>query len=238
VLGLPLMSGTRHPTSLRDASRAVVAVGKDGGRGFVVEDCDELRYVVTAAHCLPNLPTPHPWADDTRTWRVLAPLGAKPTVIAACVFVDPVADIAVLGVPDAQELCDQYEDFTVESATLPLGTLLPKKLQAELEGWLLALDGAPFRCKLNYFGDGGLWVNAAQPIVGGMSGSPILADNGVVIGVVSTSSGANEGGPMPRPDANLPAWLLHKMASPRRVPSRLTAEAKKHLRWVKAHPFL
>jgi hypothetical protein len=37
----------------REALRAIVAVGD--GRGFVVQ-VDEHRYVITAAHCLPDLP--------------------------------------------------------------------------------------------------------------------------------------------------------------------------------------
>lgn len=42
--------------------------------------------------------------DRERTYaNLIGPLGAEPTVTAECVFVDPVADISVLGSPDGQE---------------------------------------------------------------------------------------------------------------------------------------
>jgi hypothetical protein len=38
---------------------------------------------------------------------LLSPLGAEPHVWAECLFVDPVADLAVLGPVDGQELYDE-----------------------------------------------------------------------------------------------------------------------------------
>ena len=93
------------------ASRAVLTVGTDGGRGFVIEMRDGNRLVLTAAHCLPAMPVAHPWANDSRTWRVLAPLGEKPSIIAECCFVDPVADIAVLGPPGDMDFTGAYDTF-------------------------------------------------------------------------------------------------------------------------------
>src|SRR6266850_1656361 len=83
----------------------VLRVGE--GRGFLVKrrryhDC----IVITAAHCLPDLPPPHPLAylEELTYRRLLGPLGTEPTVWAHILFVDPVADIAVLGAPDGQVL--------------------------------------------------------------------------------------------------------------------------------------
>jgi hypothetical protein len=98
-------------TKIKDAYRALLTVGEDGGRGFVVEALNGDRYIITAAHCLPGMPLPHPWASDTRIWRVLAALGKKPNVFAECFFVDPVADIAVLGASDIEELSQQCEEL-------------------------------------------------------------------------------------------------------------------------------
>jgi hypothetical protein len=89
----------------------VVAVGKAGGRGFVIETRARNRLVLTAAHCLPSMPIAHPWADDDRTWRLLAPLDEKPSIIAECYFVDPVADVAILGPPCDQNLTGAYDTF-------------------------------------------------------------------------------------------------------------------------------
>lgn len=228
VLGVEVGDGERmNPRTeaegcshaIQNAFQAVVAVGDDGGRGFVTESREGERYVVTAAHCLPKRPDPHLWADESRIWQVLAPLGKKPSITAECRFVDPVSDLAVLGPPDNEELTGVCNDFLGAFAALPLGTLAPK-FDAGLKGWLLGLNGKPFRCRVRYHNDRGLFIdNAADPIRGGMSGSPILAGNGAVIGIVSIATmkakdgveDGNEGGPNARPDANLPAWLLRKM---------------------------
>ena len=83
----------------------VIAVGS--GRGFVVEGAGE-RLVITAAHCLPFLPPPlHSFGLEARTYGpLLAPRGEPPRAWAECRFVDPIADIAVLGSPNAPRADD------------------------------------------------------------------------------------------------------------------------------------
>jgi len=44
--------------------------------------------------------------------------------------------------------------------------------------WLLSLDCKWFRCEVEHGGGGWNVKNAVQPIVAGMSGSPILNDDG------------------------------------------------------------
>jgi hypothetical protein len=64
-------------------------------------------------------------------------------------------------------------------------------------------------------------------IAGGMSGSPIVADDGSAIGIVCTSGGGTdldkhiEGGPNPRLVNNLPGWLLRQLMGPRRTPKEI-----------------
>jgi hypothetical protein len=211
--------------AIRKAIKAIVTVGENGGRGFVVKSKSGDRYVITAAHCLPQMPKPHPFDNESRIWKILGPRGKKPKIYAECAFVDPVADIAALKCPDYDELRQPYDKFFAALAMLPLGKL-SRKREAQLSGWLLALDGKPFKCRVRYREDHPLSVEeAAQPIVPGMSGSPILAGNGVVIGVVSTNTEhdgipGNEADLMPRPDTNLPVWLVRQMPK-RVVPSRL-----------------
>ena len=93
------------------AKRAVVTVGE--GRGFIVETSRH-RFVVTAAHCLRRLPPLAAAALDqyARTYAdLLAPLDDhEPKVWAECVFVDPVADVAVLGEPDVQAVLVEIAD--------------------------------------------------------------------------------------------------------------------------------
>jgi Trypsin-like peptidase domain len=215
---------------------AVLRVGD--GRGFVVE-CRGYRVVITAAHCLPHFPPPHAASYlKERTYpKLLGPLsGRRRTAWAECLFVDPIADIAVLGQPDNQELSDEadaYDRLVDGMAALAVadapaqGVKLVKRpalgdLEAETfkvptpgEGSarLLALDGRWFECRVRHTG-GGLWLHECkQPIAGGMSGSPVLDKDGAAIGVVSVAGGVSgepllQGGPNPNLTRDLPAKFL------------------------------
>lgn len=213
------------------ATRAVVKVG-DGGRGFVMEIAEpnhitkgfmfdgklcrpprfiKRRLVVTAAHCLPELPPAHPWAYlDEKTYRLLGPLGSEaPLILTECLFVDPVADLAILGTPDTQDQCEEAEAFmeVVEAATvLAMGNPI-----SSVPGWLLSLDGRWTPCTLEP--RRGLWIREAKEgIENGMSGSPILLNDGSVVGVVSNGTGTGPegpgGGPQPRLVNAFPGWML------------------------------
>jgi hypothetical protein len=126
------------------ALRSVVTVG--AGRGFVVEVAWD-RYVITAAHCLPWFP---PCAGSSgleeRTYKALvAPLGRDPSIWAECLFVDPIADIAVLGSPDDQGLFDKADAYRllVENAT-PIRIGAPAET---CEAYLLSLENEWFQCR-------------------------------------------------------------------------------------------
>ena len=208
-------------------SLAVVQV--DGGRGTVVETESGERYVITAAHCLPNLPPSHGASHtEERTYgKLLGKLGAEPTVSAECLFADPVADLAVLCMPDNQDRYDEanaYEALLDAARPLPVGSLtyvdeivtlsdgrrVPRPPRAESAAWVLSLDGQWFACHVRSGGKTLLVENAAQPIQGGMSGSPIIAPDGTVIGVISTGEAPN-----PELAADLPAWILRAIRADR-----------------------
>jgi hypothetical protein len=242
----------RNPANRLLASTAVVSIGK-GCRGFVIELPEQRhdsvrvapeRLIITAAHCLElgEVPGPLSW-DDERNWtlKLLAPLGEEPTIRVTCRFMDPVADIAVLGSPDDQVLAEAYNDLTKAAHALPIGILKPK-FAAEVDAWLMSLDGRWFQCKTNcktnYRSHDVLWTKSKQPIQRGMSGSPIIAGNGAAIGVVSCSI-KTEGGPKETEDgahpqlcAHLPAWLVQR-AYTKTTASRLTAEGKRGLRGLR-----
>src|SRR5437773_4416351 len=91
--------------------QAIVTVG--GGKGFVVEN-DRQRLIVTAGHCLPQLPPSFPgsYIEEPTFVKLVAPNGEEPAISAECLFVDTIADLAVLCEPDGQELyeeCMAYE---------------------------------------------------------------------------------------------------------------------------------
>ncbi len=115
---------------LDDVKKAILTVGD--GRGFVIAK-DYRRPVITAGHCLPSLPPSHPASDTWETTypEIISPLGVKPSISAECIFVDPIADLAVLDEPDGQEryLCEQadaYPDLVDE--------IVPLKIAKATEG--------------------------------------------------------------------------------------------------------
>jgi hypothetical protein len=188
---------------------SVLRVGN--GRGFVIEGRTD-RLIITAAHCLPFFPPCMSFSDlSERTYRKLvAPIDAEPTIWAECLFVDPISDVAILGPPDDQELSKHWEHYN--SMLEPLGAVVIADAPAETTGWLLSLDKRWGRCIVRQNG-GPLWFSdAAEGIHGGMSGSPVMLDNGKAVGIVCTGGGTGgldtEGGPNPRLMHNLPGWCL------------------------------
>jgi hypothetical protein len=195
---------------METAKQSVVTVGQ--GRGFVIEGAKD-RLIITAAHCLPFFPPCMSASDlSERTYgNIIAPLGSSPAVGAECLFVDPIGDI---GPPDNQALSTEFDDYQeLVQVTVALKISSPARSGP---AWLLSLENRWFRCAVRQVG-GPLWIfGASESIMGGMSGSPIITDDGSAIGVLCTSSGMvgqihTDGGPNPRMDGNLPAWVLRDL---------------------------
>lgn len=201
-----------------ELTASVIQVGD--GRGFIVESQDAInQWIITAAHCLPYLPPAHPWSyTEERTYKnLLGPLGGERKVWAECVFADPVIDIAVLAEPDGQELPDEWEAFLelIEKCSKAFRVKTPSA--TKLRGWLLTLANVWSPCEVDASYARLSIRRASQGIVGGMSGSPILDDEGDAIGLVSTSSGGapdtvhTEGNLEPCLSEALPGWLLRRL---------------------------
>lgn len=203
-----------EPSRRDKATRAVLRVGD--GRGFVVEGKygrHPQRLVITAAHCLPSLPPCHGASHlEERTYgTLLGPLGEDATVCAECLFADPIADIAVLGEPDGQELYDESERY--EALMNAAATLRIAGAPEEGGGLLLSLDQLWLPCRIQHVG-GPLWTSEAKT-VGGMSGSPIITEDGRAVGVVCTGCGSEATGVLRYPEGpharlmrSLPGWML------------------------------
>jgi hypothetical protein len=194
------------------AKRAVVRAGR-GGRGFVVGA--DKRYVITAAHCLPQtlLPQPHlaNGAAELTFPKFLGPLADEPSIYAELCAVDLCDDFAAFEAPDGQAFPDesrQYEEFA-EQAAIPVARspdMVPSWEWQDHPGapaHILMLDGEWQPCKVHNNGRL-LWVEAGRGFQSGMSGSPILNADGAAIGVVSTSGGQNLA---PSLSDCLPPWL-------------------------------
>jgi hypothetical protein len=213
-----------------DWARSVVTVGD--GRGFVVESYRE-RFVITAGHCLPELPPYHgaSYTHERTFARLLGAVGRKrQSVWAECLFADPIADLAVLGSPDGQELYEEaqaFEKLIERAVPLPIadvpltrppialstGETILGRPTAECRGWMLSLEGRWFPCSVVAHSRALSIKDAAEEIRGGMSGSPIVNDDGAAIGAVCVSTlGKKEGDRNPFLARALPGWLLSEIA--------------------------
>ena len=188
----------------------VVRVGQR--RGFVI-DINDQCYVLTAAHCLPRFPSPNGgWGSIFKD--LLGPLDCKrPTTWAECIFVDPIADIAVLTKPDSQAIygqADAYDELMDSTEPFVLGPF-----EARSNVHMLGLDdetlitGEAERCGTTL-----LVANCDGYVRDGMSGSPIVTPEGVAVSLISFFGGETdvesltETGPNPLLAVRLPAWLV------------------------------
>jgi hypothetical protein len=136
-------------------------------------------------------------------------------VWAECLFVDPVADIAVLGSPDNQTFCEQaeaYETLTECAVFLPVSS--PPK---DGPAFVLSLAGDLIPCTVQCVESGPLFLfdtGLEEGVAGGMSGSPVIAADGSAIGVVCLGCNHPENGIGPNPCLihHLPGWLLRAAA--------------------------
>ena len=182
------------PFDFRRVRDAIVRVGD--GRGCLLAASYDERIVLTAAHSLPHLPPAHAGsgADERTYFALLGPIGGDASIAAECRYADPVADLAVLGVPDQQEaplLADAFETFTKGRPALRL-----TGLRRRSPAWVLSLDGAWQRCTAEVQDRHGRALTLIDAeIVGGMSGSPALDSRGRVIGTVGPGPDAASRGP-------------------------------------------
>ena len=191
--------------TLAVAKNAVVQVGS-GGRGFVVSAGAD-RFVVTAAHCVPRegIPTPHLWngASELTFENLIGPLGAEPSIWGELCVYGLTDDIAVFGEPagDLEDEFERYVEFTDEAALVIADA---PDVGTETPAFVLSLDGTWQRCTALNDGRFLRISSAARIIETGMSGSPIVDENGAAIGLISTGDG-------PSLTACLPPWLLRRL---------------------------
>jgi hypothetical protein len=137
---------------------------------------------------------------------------------AECRFADPISDLAVLDSPDNQALdkqADAYEALTESAEPLAVNPLVTEGRE-EQRVRLLSPDGSWFDAVVAHAGRHWYLLRCNGLITPGMSGSPIVDDNGLAVGLVSSSGeiGGTFGSAfMARLCWQLPVGLLSAMAA-------------------------
>ena len=143
--------------------------------------------------------------------KLIGPLGRKRGRLPCeCMFVDPIADVAVLGAPEVGEAqWDAYYELIEASGALQLEVLND---DAETDVWIPALTEDWVSCLARLYPRALVLKNLpSRSIAPGMSGSPIVTAAGAAVGVISISSG----GPTYAVSLqqSLPAWMVRGLTS-------------------------
>jgi hypothetical protein len=189
---------------------AMLRVG--AGYGFVVQGARE-RFVITAAHCLPHIPpcdVRFGYYDEKFYDALVTGRGENRRVAAECVFADPLADVAVLGVPCSHAHGPPGEEFAKLTHTaIPLLISDPR---LPTLGWMPTPDGRWLRCIMKQEREQ-LLLSDLDKSLKEMAGAPIVADDSSVIGVHCANPERKfEYEPFhPRLASALPGWLLREL---------------------------
>jgi len=195
------------PFDQNEAKKCIVQVqvsDKDEwARGFITRS----GKVMTAGHCLPELPTSDPENVHPTRVKIKDLEGLIEPWTVDVVFVDPCQDVAVL------------ERTEYPTTTMHVCESGGEGLCIELEDYKTEFDVFIFTHENNWLSGKGtiateldtrIFVeldNADDPVNPGTSGSPIFSSSGHVVGIVSTSTGRKEVTGVWLPNS-LPLWLV------------------------------
>ena len=221
---------SRRWPRIRYRATAPYAWPKAANQGITLRSNRGAASCCYGSHCLPKLPPPHvaSYTEDRTYANLLGSLDdATKNVWAECLFVDPVADLAVLGCPDGEL---SYEAAATWHAFIDALPVLRIGKPRNGRGWMLSLDGQWVHIRLEVFS--GIFGVSLEidPTKPGQSGSPILNQAGRVVGCISIGSETtgttgelsdNRCGPQPILTRNLPGWLLeHDRGEERKTETR------------------
>ncbi len=172
----------------------IVRVGEKRryGRGFWVGSPD-FAMIITAAHCLPHYPPrlgSISYVSDRTYVDLISSLDGKRKCSAECLFLDPISDLAVFGCPE-DELWEGYMEFANESDFLEIAPLASGETSVRVmyddSKSIRRVIGVAPPSRANFY-PRNFWIHRDEGgenrIKSGMSGSPILTDDGKAVGVL------------------------------------------------------
>jgi len=192
--------------------------------------------ILTAAHCVHWRIDGRMVLGDLRLHRIKA--GDRDLQVFP-LAVEPVADLAVLGAPDDQsyaEVADAFEAFCTTVEPVPLYTGAPHDLPRVLHIFTHTGRWVTGRCRLpdlkgaaphvavhvrrEWANNPRLFLDVDEPILGGTSGSPVVTEDGQLVGIMSVGSDPTPGqrdydAEAARPHLAAPAWLVTRMVERR-----------------------
>lgn len=198
-------------TIFREVERATVALTARGGQGVLVRG----NLIVTAAHCVAHTLTGGMVLGDHYIEDIKTKAGVNLKVSPWAV--EPLSDIAALGSLDAQENATEtkaFEDFCEQTNPVPVftGNLAARKsmkvyVYRHTGKWV---EGKATRYNLKNIHM--FKLETDEPIESGTSGSPIINEEGELVGIVS-NSGTGNNGIAPCPLLTLPTWVCRQIES-------------------------
>jgi len=208
---------SRGATQFVDVEKATVVLlrkGRRRGQGVLVNG----NLIVTAAHCVTfsikgGMALRDYYIEEIKT-KDGAVLKVRPIAI------EPLSDIAVLGGLDDQEFPEEvvaFEDFCEHTKGVPLfkGTWM---FEESFKVYVYTHEGNWLEGKATNWGardESSFWLETDEPIKGGTSGSPIINEEGELVGVVCNApeNVSPSHGSAPRPHLTLPTWICRQIES-------------------------
>jgi len=187
---------------------ATVTLTKKGGQGILIRN----QMILTACHCIGYSITGDMALGEYYLEEIMTQKG---NLKVSPIFLDPVADLAVLGGLDGQEFYEEFikfEEFCGNTASiricrdkLEVGKKFKIFIYTHEKKWITGF------ASMGIHGSHMLWIKADEAIKGGTSGSGVCNEKGEIVGIVSWTSEQDFSGGAPQPLLALPVWVCRKI---------------------------